>query len=406
MSPTPSSTAETPRKRILVLIGTRPEAIKLAPVIKALHRQGETEVMVCATGQHTDMAFPLLDWFGISRDFTLDVMSHQQPLSHLAGRLLSGLHDVIEEVNPDVVMAQGDTTSAFIGCLAAYYSYDHFWKNQLRSTPIEIAHVEAGLRTGNNYSPYPEEINRRLMGHMAHWNFAPTLESAAALHREGIKTNVFVTGNTVIDALFETRDLVAKSGIDPVPFIPQGEKIILVTSHRRENYGEGLKEICAAIKALALRYADQNYHFVYPVHLNQHVQKPVHKLLGGLSNVHLIAPQGYPEFVALMARSHLILTDSGGVQEEGPSLAKPVLVMRDNTERPEAITAGTARLVGPRTNSIIAETCSLLDNPLLYNRMAHTANPYGDGKASTRIVNLLRGGKADDNTFIYNPDQS
>ena len=403
MCPQKTAKKSTDKRRVLVIIGTRPEAIKMAPLVKALKNDQDTEVAVCATGQHTDMAFPILDWFGVSRDYTLDVMSHQQPLSHLAGKLLSHLHDVIQEVHPDVVAVQGDTTSAFIGGLAAYYSYDHFWKNGLRNTPIEIAHVEAGLRTGNNYLPYPEEANRRLLGHLAHWNFAPTLESSAALHREGITQNVFVTGNTVIDALFETRDLVVSKNRDPLPNIPKDQKIVLVTSHRRENYGEGLREICGAVKTLAARYKDQGFQFVYPVHLNKNVQIPVHEMLGGIDNVHLINPLDYPDFVALMVRSHLILTDSGGVQEEGPSLGKPILVMRDNTERPEAITAGTARLIGTKSANIISETCALLDNKLLYDRMAHTANPYGDGKASQRIVNLINGRAAAENTFIYQP---
>lgn len=399
-SPLPAKKTNA-KRRVLAIIGTRPEAIKMAPLIKALQTSGKSDVAVCATGQHTDMVFPILDWFGVSRDYTLDVMTHGQPLSHLAGRLLSGLHDVIAEVHPDVITVQGDTTSAFIGGLAAYYSYDHFWKNQLRDTPMEIAHIDAGLRTGDNYSPYPEEVNRRLLGHMAHWNFAPTIESSAALYREGITKNVFVTGNTVIDALFATRDIINKTGRNPLPQIPSDKRIVLVTSHRRENYGEGLKDICHAIKTLAERYESQGYEFVFPVHLNKNVQEPVHEMLGGVKNIHLIKPQDYPDFVALMMRSYLILTDSGGVQEEGPSLGKPILVMRDNTERPEAITAGTARLVTNKSDKIIAETCSLLDNELLYNRMAHTANPYGDGFSSERIVNLLNGGSSQVNTFIY-----
>lgn len=375
----------------------------MAPVIQALKKDGKSEVAVLATGQHTDMVFPILDWFGISRDYTLDVMVHGQPLSHLAGKLLSGIYDVIEQFHPDVVLVQGDTTSVLMGGLATFYSYDYFWRNGLRDKPIEIAHIEAGLRTGDNYSPYPEEINRRLLGHMAHWNFAPTLEASAALRREGVTQNVFVTGNTVIDALFATRDIINKTGRDAIPFIPRDKKVILVTTHRRENYGEGLREICASVKTLAGRYNTQGYEIVLPVHLNKNVQGPVNEMLGGVAGIHLIAPQDYPDFVALMMRSHLILTDSGGVQEEGPSLGKPILVMRDNTERPEAITAGTARLVGTNGDNIIAETCALLDNEILYNRMAHTANPYGDGFASERIVNLFNGGSAPVNTFIYQP---
>ncbi|HEU5047980.1 MAG TPA: UDP-N-acetylglucosamine 2-epimerase (non-hydrolyzing) [Rickettsiales bacterium] len=383
----------------MVVVGTRPEAIKLAPVIRAMKASPLLEVVVCATGQHTDMLFPILDWFNIKRDFTLDVMRHQQPLSHLAGKLLSGLFDVIEEVHPDTVMVQGDTTSAFIGGLAAFYSYDHFWKNQLRNTPLHIAHVEAGLRTGDNYSPYPEEINRKLIGHMCDWSFAPTDESAAALRREGITEGIYVTGNTVIDAVFETCEMLKQAPRDVLSHIAPDRKVVLITSHRRENYGSGLEEICRAIKTLSERYP--HIDFVYPVHLNHHIKEPVHAMLGGMKNVHLIEPMGYPDFVALMMRSYLILTDSGGVQEEGPSLGKPVLVMRDKTERPEAISAGTAKLIGAHADQIVKETSALIDNEVAYRKMAHAVNPYGDGKASQRIVNLLTGETAENNTFRY-----
>ncbi len=389
------------KQNVLAIIGTRPEAIKLAPVIRALHKNKAYDVAVCATGQHTDMMFPILDWFGISRDYTLDTMRHQQPLSHLAGRLLSGLHDVIEEAAPDIIIVQGDTTSAFIGSLAATYSYDHFWKNKLRSTPMRIAHVEAGLRTGDNYSPYPEEINRRLISHMSHWNFAPTEQAAAALKQDGITQNVYITGNTVIDALFVTRDMLAKKPRNPVANILPDQKIVLVTSHRRENYGNGLQEICTAIRQLAEKYAKQKLQFVYPVHLNQHVQKTVHEALADIDNVHLIKPLDYPEFVALMQRAHLVLTDSGGVQEEAPSLGKPVLVMRDSTERPEAIMAGTTKLVGAKCENIVQHTIDLLENDVLYAKMAKAANPYGDGKSSERIVNILSEKHAARNSFEY-----
>lgn len=390
---------QTSKKRALMIIGTRPEAIKVAPVVRAMQASDTVEPIVCATGQHTDMMFPILDWFDVPRDFTLDVMVHKQPLSHLAGTLLAGIFNIIEQTHPDVVFVQGDTTSAFIGALAGYYGYDHFWKNDLRGTPIEIAHIEAGLRTGDNYSPYPEEMNRKLIGHMAHWNFAPTQESANNLYAEGIKDNIYITGNTVIDALFETRALLKSKPVDPVPQIAADKKIVLITSHRRENYGKGLENICRAIKELASTYADQDIQFVYPVHLNRHVKEPVHAMLCGIGNVHLIEPLQYPAFVALMARSYLVLTDSGGVQEEAPSFGKPVLVMRNNTERPEAITAGTAKLIGSEAESVIEETRNLLDNQRAYDEMARAINPYGDGKASQRIVNLLSGGNAADNIF-------
>lgn len=378
------------QQNILAVIGTRPEAIKLAPVIQAMQRHGAFDVKVCATGQHTDMVFPILDWFGISRDFTLDAMRHRQPLSHLAGRLLSGLHDVMETCKPEIVMVQGDTTSAFVGSLAAYYGYDA----QAQGAPIRVAHVEAGLRTGDNHSPYPEEANRRLISPLAHWHFAPTREAAEALRREGIAQNIFVTGNTVIDALFETRDMLAATPLNPVSHIPQGAKIILVTSHRRENYGEGLHEICKAVRILAERYRGEGLHVVYPVHLNKQVQETVREALADVENVHLITPLGYPQFVALMQRAHVILTDSGGVQEEAPSLGKPVLVMRDTTERPEAVMAGTAKLVGADASRIIQETAELLDSELSYAKMAKAVNPYGDGRASRRIVQIISGDNA------------
>lgn len=377
------------KQRVLVVIGTRPEAIKLAPVVKALRMQGSFEVAVCATGQHTDMMYPILDWFGLSRDFTLDVMTHKQPLAHLAGKLLGGLYDVIERFNPDIVVVQGDTTSAFVGALAGFYSCDHFWKNQLRTTPIRIAHVEAGLRTGDMYSPYPEEINRRLIAPLCHWNFVPTTQAAQALAREGVRQNVFVTGNTVVDALLDTMDLLGPDAAKKAIGITPGRKAILITSHRRENYGTGLQDICSAIKTLAQKYEGMD--FIYPVHLNRHVREPVMTMLSGYANIKLIEPLNYPDFVALLSQCHLVLTDSGGIQEEAPTLKKPVLIMRESTERPEGVQAGTARLVGSNTARIVAETSALLDNTEAYANMAAKDNPFGDGFAAARIAQALTG---------------
>ena len=375
-------------KRVLVTVGTRPEAIKMAPVIKALQNDDRFEALVCATGQHTDMMFPILEFFDIERDFTLDVMRHQQPLNHLAGRLLESFHNIIEEVSPDIVMVQGDTTSAFICAIGAHYGYDYFWKNKTRDNPIDVAHVEAGLRTGKMYSPYPEEMNRRLIAPLARWSFAPTEAARAALEKEGIVDNVYVTGNTVIDALFETQKVLEKKPVSlPLSDDILQKRIILVTGHRRENYGGGFDEICNAIVRLSKDHPDAA--IVYPVHLNKNVQKPVHEALGGLDNVHLLPPLAYPEFVTLMAKSHLILTDSGGVQEEAPSLGKPVLVMRDETEREEAIVAGTAILVGPSADRIVSETNRLMNDQAAYDKIAQACNPYGDGQASQKIVDAM-----------------
>ena len=386
-------------KKVLVVVGTRPEGIKLAPVIKALKADDRYDCRVCATGQHQEMLHSILEWFGITPDYQLNVMAHKQPLAHLAGRLLNGLYNVIEDAEPDTVMVQGDTNSAFIGALAGYYGYDHFWKNQLKNEPLQIAHVEAGLRTGDNYSPFPEEANRRLIGHLAHWNFAPTDMAADALHREAIDKNVFVTGNTVIDALFETVELLKQKPRKILQDIPADKRIILVTSHRRENYGGGLENICRALKEIALRYP--NDAVVYPVHLNRHVQTIVHDMLGEVENIHLLEPMDYPDFVTAMMRAHIILTDSGGVQEEAPSLGKPVLVLRDLTERMEALSAGTVKMVGTETDKIIAETSSLMDDEGVYAKMAQAQNPYGDGKASQRILNLMAGEEASKNIFNY-----
>lgn len=385
------------KKRVLVVVGTRPEAVKVAPLILAMDKDPRFECVVCATGQHKEMLYQILDWFGIVPDYKMDVMTHAQPLTKLAGKLLHGLHDIIAEVHPDIVMVQGDTTSAFIASLAAYYNYDIH-----KQTPIQIAHVEAGLRTGELFAPYPEEGNRVLIGHIADWHFAPTMTAAEALYEENVTKNVFITGNTVIDALMETERLLSEQPRNPLPQIPEGKKIILVTGHRRENYGEGFDNICQALKEISERYPECE--IVYPVHLNPYVKEPVTEHLSGLSNIHLIRPMDYPDFVAAMKRSYIILTDSGGVQEEAPSLGKPVLCMRDVTERPEAVSAGVVRMVGTSKEDIVNDVFRLMDDEEFYKQMNQATNPYGDGKACERILNILWGEKGEENTFSFSLD--
>jgi UDP-N-acetylglucosamine 2-epimerase (non-hydrolysing) len=389
--------AATPRK-IMIVMGTRPEAIKLAPLILALKSDPRYSLVTVSSGQHRDMIIPILEWFGIKPDHTLDVMSAGQPLAHLSGKLLQGLHGLIEAEMPDLLMVQGDTTTAFMAALNGYYAYDFYVRNEKGARhAVQIVHVEAGLRTYNNYAPFPEEVNRKLIGHLANWHFAPTATAAEALFKEGIHKNVFTTGNTVIDALHWTVERLKK---EPRPLpqgIEPGRPLVLITGHRRENYGEGFQHICQAIQALARRYP--RVMFYYPVHLNQHVQKPVHAMLGGLPNVVLDQPLPYEDFVNVMQHAHLLLTDSGGLQEEGPALGKPVLVMREVTERPEGIMAGTAQLVGTTADNIIDNVALLLDNPAAYDLMARAVNPYGDGKATARILNLLDGESPTNNTF-------
>ncbi len=400
------------KQKVMVVFGTRPEAIKLAPMVLALRADPRFDLCTVSTGQHREMLWPILDWFDIKPDHTLDVMAPGQPLAFLSGKLLGGLHTLMEAEQPDIVMVQGDTTTAFMAALTAYYGYDYFVRNA-ENIPtgtahgtrhhIQVAHLEAGLRTYNNYAPFPEEVNRKLIGHIASWHFAPTATAAQALFDENITENVFITGNSAIDALHLTVERLGDSTTQRP--LPQGltpehlqKPYILITGHRRENYGEGFEHICKAIAALAQRYPSHN--FIYPVHLNQHVQGPVRSMLGNLSNVILTPPVDYPDFIHLMRHSHLILTDSGGIQEEGPALGKPVLVMRDLTERPEGIMAGTNRLIGTTTQGIINNVAELLDNPAKYDAMSRATNPYGDGLATRRILNLLAGEGAADNTFI------
>jgi UDP-N-acetylglucosamine 2-epimerase (non-hydrolysing) len=376
------------RIRVSVIFGTRPEAIKLAPVILELKMQKGIECRVCVTAQHRQMLDQVLEVFGIVPDVDLRLMQPNQTLAGLTARATMALDQYMGEEKPDIVLVQGDTTTVFVASLVAFYH------------KIPVGHVEAGLRTGNLYSPWPEEGNRVLTSHIAALHFAPTTGSRDNLMREGIDAKcITVTGNTVIDALLHTLRRVKKSqprieGLDAG--LIKGRKtprIVLITGHRRENFGKGFESICRAIRDLASRFSDVL--FVYPVHLNPNVQAPVMKILGNndgrvlLPNIHLIDPLPYLPFVALMNRATLILTDSGGIQEEAPSMGKPVLVMRDTSERPEAIAAGTARLVGTSQERIVREVSRLLTDSAAYRVMSQTHNPYGDGKAAKRIVKTI-----------------
>jgi UDP-N-acetylglucosamine 2-epimerase (non-hydrolysing) len=366
--------------KILTVIGTRPEAIKLAPVVLELKRRpGEFLSRVCATAQHREMLDQVLSVFGIVPDHDLDLMSHAQSLAQITARAVEGLNQIIARENPDVVLVQGDTTTAFCGALAAYYQKK------------KVGHVEAGLRTGNKFAPFPEEINRRLVGALTDYHFAPTDHARAALLAEGVlSSSVFVTGNTVIDALLWVRERVHREAPDLPAGLAEaidGNQVILVTGHRRESFGDGFENICGAIREVA--DASPNVLFIYPVHLNPNVQEPVNRILGGHARIRLIEPQPYLPFVWLMDRATIVLTDSGGVQEEAPSLGKPVLVMRETTERPEGIAAGNARLVGVQKGKIVGELLRLLNHPEERMAMAAARNPYGDGHAAGRIVEAL-----------------
>ncbi len=386
-------------RKALVIVGTRPEAIKVAPVIRAMKQDPRFNVKVCATGQHDELLYQVLDWFNISPDYRLRVMEHKQPLALLASKLLNGLQQVIEKERPDVVIVQGDTTTTFIGALAAYYGFDYYIRRDIPAgARTEVAHIEAGLRTHDNYAPFPEEGNRRIVSQVTDWHFAPTQDAADVLAEEKITSGVHITGNTVIDALFETTKLLAEKPRNPVPQLNPDKKMVLVTAHRRENYGEGFERVFQAIRHLA---DTQDIEFVYPVHLNRHVRDSAERYLMGIDNIHLIEPQDYPNFVSLMQQSHLILSDSGGVQEEAPSLGKPVLVLRDVTERMEAAKVGTVKLVGTNTDKIITEAETLLASDAAYQAMSQINNPYGDGHASERILNILAGDDVSKNTFIY-----
>ena len=376
----------TPVKTVDVFMGTRPEAIKMAPVVAAFEKSADVRCRVVATGQHREMFQQVADQFGFTVDVDLAAMRPRQTLARLTARLMERIDGWLETGHPDMALVQGDTTTVLVAALACFYRR------------IPIGHVEAGLRTGNIWAPFPEEVNRRLASPIVSLHFAPTQSARAALLREGVSPDVIeVTGNTVVDALFmelaRQEEPAIRAAIDESLSALLGSDwtqrpFVLITGHRRENFGDGISQICEAIMALARRYPD--HRFIYPVHLNPNVKGHVKRLLGGLSTVRLIPPQGYRNFVALMARCRLVLTDSGGVQEEAPSLGKPVLVMRDTTERPEGVEAGTARLVGPRTRSIVEHASRLLDDREAYLAMATAVNPYGDGHAAERIVASVR----------------
>lgn len=372
--------------KILSVFGTRPEAIKMAPVVSALEKSTRLQSKVCVTAQHREMLDQVLALFDIQPDYDLNVMTKGQDLYDVTSKILLGMRQVLEEYKPDVVLVHGDTTTTFATSLACYYNR------------VAIGHVEAGLRTGNIYSPWPEEANRKLTGSLANLHFAPTEKSRNNLLQENLSPSaIHITGNTVIDALLQVKNrLETESSLQQqilqqspqlVPFADSDRKIVLVTGHRRENFGQGFERICKALAAIAERYPEAD--IVYPMHLNPNVREPVTRLLAGLDNVHLIEPLDYLPFVWLMSQSYMIVTDSGGVQEEAPSLGKPVLVMRDTTERPEAVEAGTVKLVGTNNESIVTGVCELFDNPDLYQEMAARHNPYGDGLAAQRIVEIL-----------------
>jgi len=378
-------------QKILIVFGTRPEAIKMAPLVKAFQKHTDAfETKVCVTAQHREMLDQVLDLFEIIPDYDLDIMKPGQDLYDVTSNVLLGMKTVLTDFKPDVVFVHGDTSTTFAASLAAFYQQ------------IKVAHIEAGLRTGDIYSPWPEEANRQLTTQITAYHFAPTATSKANLLKENVsERNIEVTGNTVIDALFLALEKIKSSkelesdivnsinSLLPLNYqLPQEHKMILVTGHRRENHGQGFINICTALKEIA----EENPHvdIVYPVHLNPNVQKPVKELLSGIPNVHLIEPLQYEQFIYMMDKSHFIITDSGGVQEEAPSLGKPVLVMRDTTERPEALDAGTVKLVETNTELIIKEAQTLLDDEEAYTRMSQASNPYGDGHACEKIISFLK----------------
>ena len=368
--------------KILSVFGTRPEAIKMAPLVKALAEQSAMESVVCVTGQHKQMLQQVLDLFDITPQYDLELMTQNQTLNGLSARLLTAFDDVLETVRPDRILVHGDTTTAMMSAMAAFHRR------------IPIGHVEAGLRTGDLYQPWPEEMNRRTIDVCADLLFAPTDSSRRNLQAENLGGRILVTGNTVIDALLQTTQRILKDDafraeLDAhFPFLKDDRKVLLVTGHRRENFGSGFANICEALAKLARR---DDIQIVYPIHLNPNVRGPVQTALAGLPNVHLIEPLDYARFVRLMQRAHVILTDSGGVQEEAPSLGKPVLVMRNVTERPEAVQAGTVRLVGTEVDSIVGAVNHLYDNDDAWRAFSQRLNPYGDGFASQRIVAALGG---------------
>lgn len=370
-------------KKILTVFGTRPEAIKMAPLVHALQANPSFDARVCVTAQHRQMLDQVLELFAIQPDYDLNIMQPGQGLYEITANILKGIKPVLEEFKPDVVLVHGDTTTTFATSLAAFYQQ------------IAVGHVEAGLRTGNLYSPWPEEANRKLTGVMTRYHFAPTVGAQQNLLREAVTPeHITVTGNTVIDALLWVKQKIEQDAalLDQLAsrytFLDPNKRLILVTGHRRESFGGGFERICAALAQIATQHKDVE--ILYPVHLNPNVQEPVTRLLKDINNIHLIEPQDYLPFVYLMMHSYLILTDSGGIQEEAPSLGKPVLVMRDTTERPEAVEAGTVQLVGTDTDRIVQTTHTLLTDNNAYQAMSMAHNPYGNGKACQRIVTTLQ----------------
>ena len=380
-------------KKVMLVFGTRPEAIKMCPLVKEFQKDTKNfETIVCVTGQHREMLDQVLTIFDVKPDYDLNIMKQGQDLTDVTARVLTGLRDVFKECRPDVVLVHGDTTTSTAGALAAFYAQ------------IPVGHVEAGLRTHNIYSPWPEELNRQITGRIATYNFSPTPLSEKNLLEEKVHGKIVVTGNTVIDALHmvveklkndlalakEQEEILAKAGYD-VMRLKDGKKLVLITGHRRENFGEGFIRMVTAMKDLSEKYPDVD--FVYPMHLNPNVRKPIHDVFGEdltRPNFFFIEPLQYLEFVYLMEKSTIVLTDSGGIQEEAPGLGKPVLVMRDTTERPEALESGTVHLVGTDYDKIINEVSTLLEDDTAYEKMSKAVNPYGDGKACGRIVNALR----------------
>lgn len=367
--------------RVLSVFGTRPEAIKMAPVVNALACAEGIEARVCVTAQHREMLDQVLELFNIVPDYDLNLMKPGQDLTDITTNVLNGLKPILADFKPDLVLVHGDTTTTLAASLASYYQR------------IAVGHVEAGLRTGDIFSPWPEEVNRKVTGAIAQWHFAPTERSRANLRAENVPdATIHVTGNTVIDALQQAATIIASDKAREQALadrftLDPAKRLLLVTGHRRESFGGGFDRICNALARIAER---EDLEIVYPVHLNPNVKGPVSERLGHLANVHLLPPQDYLPFVYLMNRSHLILTDSGGVQEEAPSLGKPVLVMRDTTERPEAIEAGTVRLVGTDVNAIVSGVITLLDDHAAYDAMSFAHNPYGDGQAADRIVKVIQ----------------
>ena len=378
-------------KKVMLVFGTRPEAIKMAPLVKKFQENADFQTLVCVTAQHREMLDQVLDIFDIKPDYDLNIMKQGQDLYDVTSRVMLGLRDVLNETNPDIVLVHGDTTTSMAAALAAFYKQ------------IPVAHIEAGLRTNDIYSPWPEEMNRRMTGRIATYHFAPTELSRQNLLKENVDDkNIIITGNTVIDALFMVVDKIKndtalaeilKNNIKENGYdVERQKKLVLITGHRRENFGDGFKNICNAIKTLSIKYP--NVDFVYPMHLNPNVRKPISEIFGDdinkPTNTFFIEPLDYLNFVFLMEKANIILTDSGGIQEEAPSIGKPVLVMRNNTERPEALDAGTVKLVGTDYDKIVKEVSELLDKEDSYNKTSQAVNPYGDGLACERIVDFMK----------------